>query len=392
MQRPILRSSQVNRASSLIDFGIGQPGFDLLPLELMRQSTEARFSEGDTELLNYGYEQGDGRFRQALADFLSAEYASPVEPEQLMVTAGASQALALICTLFTQPGDTVFVEEPSYFLALRILREDFRLNAVPIPSDENGLRLDALEEALAQQQPVFVYTIPAFQNPTGHTLSARRRERLVALAHKHNFLIVADEVYQLLHYSATPPAPPPALPPAPLAAHTDSGRVLSVGSFSKILAPGLRLGWIQAAPEFVQRFVTCGLVDSGGGLNHFTSNLVRVALEKGRQTEYLAGLRQIYRQRIDVMDAALHRHLGGLARWQKPGGGYFFWLEMDAGIDTAALLPASHAAGVGFLPGMRCSSVGGLSNYLRLSFAHFGEAEIGEGVARLGEILGQSQR
>ncbi len=385
MKSPALRSSQVNRTSSLIDFGIGQPGFDLLPLDLMRQSAEVRFAEGDTELLNYGYEQGDGRFRQALADFLSAEYASPVGPEQLMVTAGASQALTLICTLFTQPGDTVFVEEPSYFLALRILREDFRLNAVPIPSDENGLRMDALEIALAQQQPVFVYTIPAFQNPTGHTLSAQRREELVALAHKHNFTIVADEVYQLLHYNATQAA----LPPAPLAARTESGRVLSIGSFSKILAPGLRLGWIQAAPEVVQRFVTCGLVDSGGGLNHFTSNLVRVALEKGSQGEYLAGLREIYRRRIDVMDAALHRHLGGMARWQKPDGGYFFWLEMDEGIDTAALLSAAHTAGVGFLPGVRCSSVGGLGNCLRLSFAHFGEAEIEEGVARLGRVLSE---
>jgi len=275
------------------------------------------------------------------------------------------------------------VEEPSYFLALRILREDFRLNAVPIPSDENGLRMDALEEALAQQQPLFVYTIPAFQNPTGHTLSAQRREGLVALAHKHNFTIVADEVYQLLHYNATQPAPHP----APLAARTESGRVLSIGSFSKILAPGLRLGWIQAAPELVQRFITCGLVDSGGGLNHFTSNLVRVALERGWQADYLAGLREIYRRRIDVMDAALHRHVGDLAQWQKPDGGYFFWLEMDEGMDTSARLAAAHAAGVGFLPGVRCSSVGGLGNYLRLSFAHFGEAEIAEGVARLGQVL-----
>ena len=296
-----------------------------------------------------------------------------------MVTAGASQALSLICTLFTKPGDTVFVEEPSYFLALRILREDFRLNAVPIPTDEKGLRMDALEEALAQQQPIFVYTIPAFQNPTGHTLSAPRREGLVALAHKHNFLVVADEVYQMLHYG--PPPPPP------LAVHTAGGSVLSIGSFSKILAPGLRLGWIQSAPEIVARFVTCGLVDSGGGLNHFTSNLVGVALEQGWQKEYLDGLREIYRRRIEVMDGALRRHLAGVAQWQKPDGGYFFWLKMDEGVDTAARLPAAQAADVGFLPGTRCSSVGGLGNFLRLSFAHFGEAEIAEGVARLGRVL-----
>lgn len=373
------RTTQVDPSFHAINFGIGQPGFDLLPLDMLHRSAQARFAEGDTGLLNYGYEQGDERFRQALALFLTAEYATAVPPEHLMVTAGASQALSLICTLFTKPGDTVFVEEPSYFLALRILREDFRLNAVPIPTDENGLRIDSLQEALARQRPVFVYTIPAFQNPTGHTLSTERRERLVALAQTHDFLIVADEVYQMLHYGAPPPPP--------LAAHTESGRVLSIGSFSKILAPGLRLGWIQAAPELVQRFVTCGLVDSGGGLNHFTSNLVLPALERGWQADYLVGLREIYRRRIAVMEAALHQHVAALARWQKPAGGYFFWLEMDEGIDTAALLPAAQAADVGFLAGARCSSVGGLGNYLRLSFAHFGEAKIAEGVARLGRVL-----
>jgi 2-aminoadipate transaminase len=375
------RTAQVNRTSSIINFGIGQPGFDLLPLDLMRRAAAARFAEGDTDLLNYGYEQGDGHFRHALADFLTVEYATPVMAEQLMVTAGASQALSLICTLFTKPGDTVFIEEPSYFLALRILREDFGLNAVPIPIDENGLRVDALEEALARQRPVFIYTIPTFQNPTGYTLSPARRERLVTLAAEHGFLVVADEVYQSLHYTASPPKP--------LAAYTESGTVLSIGSFSKILAPGLRLGWIQAAPELVQRFVTCGLVDSGGGLNHFTSNLVRVALERGWQADYLAGLRETYRQRIAVMDAALHRHVGDLARWRKPDGGYFFWLEMDGANDTAALLSAAHAANVGFLPGARCSSVDGLGNCLRLSFAHFGEAEIEKGIAQLGQVMGQ---
>ncbi|MCL4835119.1 MAG: PLP-dependent aminotransferase family protein [Caldilineaceae bacterium] len=373
------RSSQVNRASSVIDFGIGQPSFDLLPLELMRRATAARFAEGDTELLSYGYEQGDGRFRQALADFLTAEYATAVTPQELMITAGASQALALICTLFTKPGDTVFVEEPSYFLALRILREDFGLNAVPIPTNEKGMRMDALEEALARQRPVFVYTIPAFQNPTGHTLSAQRRARLVALGQEYDFLVVADEVYQLLHYAARPPAP--------VAAQTASGRVLSIGSFSKILAPGLRLGWIQTSPALAEHLAACGLVDSGGGLNHFTSNLVRVALERGWQAEYLQELRGVYRRRIDVMDAALHRYIGSRVRWQKPTGGYFFWLEMDARTETVGLLSAASEVNTGFLPGARCSSVGGLGHCLRLSFAHFGEEAIEEGVARLGQVL-----
>ena len=374
------RSTQVDRSADMINFGIGQPDFALLPHTLMRQVTAARFAEGDTELLNYGFEQGDGRFRRALAAFLSSGYGVDVQPQQLMITAGASQALSLLCTLFTRPGDTVFVEEPSYFLALRILQEDHRLNAVPIATDENGLILPAVEEALTRHQPVFLYTIPTYQNPTGRTLSQDRRQQLLALADAHDFLIVADEVYHLLDYGNPPPPP--------FAAHLSSGRTLSLGSFSKILAPGLRLGWVQTTPQMARRFATSGLVDSGGGLNQFTSNLVRVALEGGGQRDYLDGLRRAYQQRVEAMDAALHRHIGDRATWTAPAGGFFFWLTCaNQSQKTTALLQAAASAKVGFLPGRRCSSVGGLGRCLRLCFAHYGIADIEEGIRRLGQVF-----
>lgn len=375
----ILRTTQVDRTSTVINFGIGQPDFDLLPLEIMQAAAQARFAEGDAEFLNYGYEQGDGRFRQALAAFLSGGYGQNVDPGQLMVTAGASQALDLLCTLFTQPGDTVFVEEPSYFLALRILQEDHRLRAIPVATDEHGLIPAAVEEALARHRPRLLYTIPTFQNPTGRTLPEDRRARLVELAQAHDFLLVADEVYHLLHYGAPPPPP--------LAAWSDTGHVLSIGSFSKILAPGLRLGWVQAAPEHVQRFVRSGLVDSGGGLNPFTSNLVRVVLEEGWQENHLANLRRVYAARLKTMDAALRAHLAGRAHWTTPQGGYFFWLTLPETVDAEALLQAALTQEVGFLPGVRCSSVGGLRHAMRLCFAHYNEDVIREGVRRLGAVL-----
>lgn len=370
-----VRSTQVDRTNPLINFAIGQPDFDLLPHSIIQQAAQLRLAEGDTDLLNYGLEQGDARFRHALAHFLSQGYGHPVAPETLMVTAGASQALDLFCTLFTQPGDVVFVEEPSYFIALRILLEDHRLRPVAIPTDGEGMDLDALEAALRRHRPRFVYTIPTFQNPTGRTLSAERRARLMALAEAHDFLIVADEVYHLLGYGVTPPPP--------LAALLESERVFSVGSFSKILAPGLRLGWIQAAPALVERFVTCGLVDSGGGLNHFTANIVAVALEQGWQDDYLARIRAIYQQRIARMDGLLRAGLGDVAEWSRPQGGYFFWLTFVEGVDTARLLPLAQAQGVGFLPGVNCSSQGGCRNSLRLSFAHYGEGIMEEGLTRL---------
>ena len=394
------RSTQVDRTADSINFGIGQPDFALLPHALMSEVAAERFAEGDTELLNYGFPQGDGRFRWALAEFLSRGYGAPVQPQQLMITAGASQALNLVCTLFTRPGDTVFVEEPSYFLALRILQEDHRLNAVPIPTDEHGLVLPAVAEALTRHRPTLLYTIPTYQNPTGRTLSQSRRQQLLALAEQHDFQIVADEVYHLLDFGSPPPAP--------FAAYADSGRVLSLGSFSKILAPGLRLGWVQTSEQQARQFADSGLVDSGGGLNQFTSNLVRVALEGGGQKQYLDSLRRAYKQRVDAMDAALHKHIGDRAAWTVPAGGFFFWLtcagdflaaaanrSTAAGapgqFNTTALLDAAAPAKVGFLPGPRCSSVGALNHCLRLCFAHYPIPEIQEGIRRLGRVFDSFQ-
>lgn len=365
----------------VIDFGIGQPDFDILPLDLIRRATAVRLQDRDTTLLNYGYAQGDGYFRLALADFLARGYGIPVDAESLVVTAGASQALDLLCTLYTRPGDVVFVEEPTYFIALRIFA-DHRLQVVGIPTDAHGLDVDALEAKLTEQRPAMVYTIPAFQNPTGVTLTPARRSRLVELATRHDFLVVADEVYQLLAYGDAPPAP--------LAQQIDSGQVVSVGSFSKILAPGLRLGWLQAAPSVVDRLVNGGLIYSGGSLNHFTSNIVRVALENGLQQDYLETVQAIYRRRIDVMDMALQAHLGETVRYRKPDGGYFFWLELAESQDTVELQRQAATRKLGFLPGPRFSGNGGLRNCLRLSFAFYNEDELRDGIRRLAPILRRS--
>jgi len=289
-----IHTTQVNLSSNIINFGIGQPGFDLLPLDIMRRAADLRMSDGDTSFLNYGYELGDGYFRLALASFLQQHYRITVSAESLMVTSGASQAIDLICTRFTQPGDVVFVAEPTYFLALRIFA-DHNLRVIGIPTDEDGLVIEALVAALADQRPAFLYTIPTFQNPTGATLPKKRRQQLVALSAEYDFLIVADEVYHLLNYAMAPPPP--------LASYIENEHVFSVGSFSKILAPGLRLGWIQAAPSLLQKLADSGLVDSGGGLNPFTSNLVRIVLEQGWQDAHLADLKAICHTSIHRVNA-----------------------------------------------------------------------------------------
>jgi DNA-binding transcriptional MocR family regulator len=376
-----IRTTQANPNSALIDFGIGQPGLDLLPLDIMRQAAAMRMASGDASLLSYGYEPGDGYFRLELVRFLQRNYRIPVTDDSVMVTSGASQALDLICTRFSRPGDVVFVEEPTYFLALQIFA-DHHLQVVGLPCDGDGLVVEALASALEEQRPAFLYTVPTFQNPTGATMSQTRRQRLIDLSQEYDFLVVADEVYHLLAYDITPPPP--------FATFVDNECVLSVGSFSKILAPGLRLGWIQAAPSLLQRLITSGLVDSGGGLNPFTSNLVRIVLERGWQDSHLANLKAIYKRRAAKMRGALDHYLADVASFVMPAGGFFFWLSLAEEIDTSDLLPRALEYQVGFQEGAKFSSSQSQRNSMRMSFAYYNEDEISKGIERLRNAIAAS--
>jgi DNA-binding transcriptional MocR family regulator len=365
-------------APGTINFGIGQPSADLLPVDVMRAAGEGFLRVAEPLELNYGERQGDTRFREVLAEFLTWGYGQRILADELFVTAGNSHALDFVCTQFTRAGDTVFVEEPSYFLAFQIFA-DHGLNIVGIPVDEDGLDIDRLEAELDRHKPAMLYTIPSYHNPGGQTLSAARRRRLVELSVAHDFLIAADEVYQLLWYYEPPPAA--------LGTMLEGDSVLSLGSFSKILAPGLRLGWIQTSPALMQRILANGTVNSGGSFNHFTSHVVRHAIEMGLQKSHVRHLRDIYRGRVEVMDRALHEHLGERATWRRPDGGYFFWLHLAAEFNAGALRHKAEQFRIGFQPGAVFSSQGGLDHCLRLSFAHYDEADILEGVRRLAALL-----
>lgn len=372
----LIQTSQINIPPGFIDLGLGDPQFALLPLDLIHQAAGQLFAGNDPSFLQYGAEQGDGRFRQALAKFLSRGYGFLVESDSLFVTAGVSQALDLICTLFTRPGDIIFVEEPSYFLALRIFA-DHGLRVIPIRTDESGLVIESLEEKLSEFHPKFLYLIPVFQNPTGHTLTRERRARLVALSGTHDFLVVADEVYQFLNYTTTPPSS--------FAAWTAERNVIALGSFSKILAPGLRLGWIQAESEKINCLVGCGLLDSGGGLNPFVSSVVREVIESGGLEKNIGKLKAVYGSRLIRMESSLRRHIPE-AQFVTPAGGYFFWVHLP-GVETEALREKARARHVDIRPGILFSSRGGLREYMRLSFVFYDEEEIEEGIQRLAKCL-----
>lgn len=363
--------------TDLIDFGIGQPSPSLLPAAAVQQATAHELATGSTTLLQYGQNQGDAAVRTSLATFLARRYAMPVDAEQLMITAGVSQSLDLICTRFTRPGDTIFVEAPTYFLALEIFR-DHGLTVVGIPTDADGIRVDLLSDALARHRPALLYTIPSFQNPSAVTMSAVRREQLAAISDENDLLVVADEVYHLLDFGSAPPLP--------LAAYGDRARVLSLGSCSKICAPGLRVGWIHSAPPLLEQLMHSGLVQSGGGLNPFTSGIVRSMIELGLADAGLDMLRGVYRDRCGQLCTALRDELP-IMTFTEPQGGYFVWGQLPVHIDAGRLRVSAISAGVAFHPGSRFTVGDECASAMRLSFAHYDAAALIEGVRRLAGVL-----
>lgn len=371
-----------------IDFGWGHPDGDLLPVvDLQRAAVEALGRDGALALA-YGAAQGPGRLIELLCERLGrldgrASAGAMPTPEQVLITAGISHGLDLVCQFCTAPGDIALVESPVYHLALKILR-DHRLQLVPVPSDLDGLRVDALEETLARVRRAgrhvgLLYTVPTFSNPSGRTLSPERRAALVDVATRHDLLVVEDDVYRELWFDAPPPPP--------LASY-GAARIVRLGSFSKILAPGLRLGWLIADAALVNRCADSGVLDSGGGISHVTAHVVAEYLRQNLLDAHVAALRTAYRGRRDVLLSALERYLPPEWRVELPGGGFFAWLQGPEGADTSALLARAEEAGVSYVPGTAFHVDGGGHRYLRLAYTLLPPQEMEQGTQRLGQALG----
>jgi 2-aminoadipate transaminase len=363
-----------------INLGLGQPSPSLLPLALVHDAAAARLGAGaDPLVLQYGAIHGPASVREALAGVLTRRYRYPVAAAQLLVTGGISSALAFASQLFARAGQAVVCSDPTYFLAKGIF-ESQGLAVHGVPVDAGGLDVDALERRLAAGlRPAFVYCMPSFHNPAGVCLAPERARQLVALAERHDFLVVADEPYVMLHFDPDPPA-------CMMAYDEGRGRVLSLGSFSKILAPGLRLGWVHAAAPLVERFSQHGALRSGGGLNPVIASIVEGVIASGGLDRNIEHLRTTLGARARVLWGALQQSLPECAV-PEPRGGYFVWVPLPAGADATLLLERGEAAGVRFTPGSRCAVERDLRGFLRLSFAFYEPAELELGVERLAGLL-----
>lgn len=382
-----LPSLLISIPDGVIDLGWGHPSPRLHPTNALAAAAEWALGQNSAVPLQYGAVQGYGPLLESLAAYLSTQraYGGAVRPESLFLTAGASAAIDLATTLYATAGDTVIVEEPTYYLIGQIF-VDHGLKVVGVPADADGLDIDVLEAILesdATTPPRLLYTIPSYQNPNGSVLSLARRRRLIDLAQRFGFTVIADEVYQLLHYGPPPP------PPLAMLDDSEDGCVISVGSFSKVLSPGLRLGWVHASPAVIRRFVDSGVAASGGGLNHFAATLAHATLELGLLQENIDRLREVYGRRHDQVKDLLEDEMADLVDFTPPGGGFFYWFTVRGGVNTDELLPSAREAGVSYRPGTAFSATGGLTDALRVSFSLYETEELAEGVRRLRRVVGQ---
>jgi len=333
--------------TGIIDLAWGHPDPRLLPVEGLRRAADRVFERYGADALAYGYAAGPGPLIDFVVGRLAEVDSRAPTADSVLVTAGNSHALDQVATLLTTGGDRVLVESPTYHLAVRILR-DHAVELIPVPSDADGLQVDVLADTLAalrrSGRPArLLYCIPTFNNPTGVSLITARRQTLVDLAAEEHLVIVEDDTYRELSYDGPPP---PSL--WSLAA---PGVVVRLGTFSKSLAPGLRCGYLTADAATVERFRASGLLDSGGGVSHFTSLVVAEYAKSGEYGRNVERLRGAYRERRDALLAALGDRLGDPPACRRPAGGYFVWVSLPGGLDAEALLPAAEAAGTSFMPG-----------------------------------------
>ena len=346
-------------------------------------------SEHCPNALQYGKEEGPMAFRLELAKFLSEHYGNAVNHEDLWATAGAAQGMDFVGHTLFQSGDVVFVDEPCYFIGIKALRNDLGMRVIGVPSDNDGMIVDELEKLMMEHSnelraptdkkpySAMVYVVPTFSNPTGSCLSVERCKKLITLLRKHNVLALCDDVYNLLSFTDDTP------PPQRLFAFDNKsdadykGNVISNGSFSKLLGPGLRLGWMEV-PEKAQKVLkTSAYASSGGCFNHYMACVISVALQEGLMKEHLFMAREVYLSQLNALCHALDKHMPGQFSYEKPKGGYFVWVTFPREIDCDKLFDiCKNKYLVELNYGSRfCATPGKFKNCIRLSFS-FNEPDI----------------
>jgi 2-aminoadipate transaminase len=380
----------------LISFAGGLPAPELFPVEAFRAAADRVLTRHGSKALQYSTTEGYRPLRELIVDKM-ARYGIEAMPENVLVTSGSQQALDLIGKILINPGDRILTERPTYLGALQAWRA-YQAEYVSVPIDDDGLRTELLEDALCSG-PKFMYILPNFQNPGGVTLSLERRRRLIETADRYGVPIIEDDPYGELRFEGEHLPPLVVLDAEKLNEPERAtngrgyfrGNVIYMSTFSKTLAPGLRLGWIVAPVHVLQR---CVMAKQGMDL-HTSSFVQMVAYEAARGgflEEHVREIRRVYRQRRDVMLAAMTRHFPAGVHWTRPEGGLFLWVTLPEQVDSAAVLEQAVAQKVAFVPGGPFYPDAGGHKTMRLNFSNAQPEQIETGIRRLGRVLTEALR
>ncbi|ELU10781.1 hypothetical protein CAPTEDRAFT_200215 [Capitella teleta] len=355
----------------------------------------------DGNLLQYGAQLGSARFRTELSVFLSEQYGDTVLPKNVMVTNGASPSLLSVCKALFSPGSTVFAEDPTFFNALKIFKDVFQFNLIGVPTDKDGMQVDILEEQLEEHfgsknftgtshRPFqcMIYTMPTFHNPTGTCLSHARCAKVIQLARKFEALVFCDDVYNMLHYNGQATAPPRLLTFDKPSDLDYKGHVISNGTFSKILGPGVRLGWVEAGDRLMHLFFDSVCMHPAGSNNHFMSEVVAEIMAAGWLRQHTQDLRLQYSDILQDIMMIFKQHLPREMTVRNLEGGYFFWLELPARCNATRVAElAKDKHNVLVIPGWRFSMSGSYQNCIRIAFTFNEKAVVIHGVTKLCDAI-----
>ncbi|HJS05438.1 MAG TPA: PLP-dependent aminotransferase family protein [Variovorax sp.] len=369
----------------IISFAGGFPDSAMFDVEGLKEASAKALAEEPGGALQYGATEGYDPLRAQLSAFMNGKGVE-VAPDGLIVTTGSQQALDLLGKTLISPGDKVIVEGPTFLATIQCFRL-YGAELISAPIDAEGVQVDRLEQLIAEHKPKFVYLIPTFGNPSGAMLNLERRRKVLELAVKHGTVIVEDDPYGDLYFGK---APPPSI--MSLAKEVPGSRELVVhcGSLSKVLSPGLRIGWMIAPPELLAKATMCKQF-SDAHTSTFAQATAAQYLKSGRMPGTLAHVRKVYAERAAAMGAALKRELGDAIAFTQPGGGLFFWARLTGAngklADANVLAKRAIEKGVAFVPGAPFFAEKPDLATLRLSFATANVEKIEEGIARLGAAL-----
>ncbi len=376
MKSSVIRETlKITQKPGIISFGGGLPAPELFPVEELMEATRTVLSKNADMALQYGTTEGYFPLRELIAK-RAANLGINASPDDILITSGSQQGLDLCGKVFLDWGDTIISARPTYLGAIQAFNAYFPKYATLI-SDDNGMTIDGLQELLETHNPRMIYLVPTFQNPDGRTIPIERRKKILELARTYGVPVIEDDPYSELCFEGECPPPMKAM---------DNDAVIMLGTFSKLLCPGMRIAWIIAPKGVYDRFVK---MKQGADLHTatFTQYIIYEFAREGRLDEHIKKIRALYKKRCHIMIEAMEHYFPPEVKFTRPTGGLFLWVELPEHVNATELLPRAVEKNVAYIPGSAFYPDGGGHNTMRLNYSKPTETEIEVGIKSLSEVF-----